>query len=117
MKWAVIILIAGGLAYFLYPLYSFLTITGNVKSELQEIECFGTIIDVTETQPCFSNITVKQSHNTVELSVCTCGLTAEFWDFTKTGDKIEKSKGEFIVFIINKTTGEKKEFEYPYCFH
>ena len=92
-------------------------IPSDVKDELKEIECFGTITAVTETQPCFSTMTVMQKNNTVELPVCTCGLTSRFWSYAKTGDKIEKKKGQFTVTVINQTTGEKKEFEYPYCLH
>ena len=119
IKWTLITIGLVGLIYIgtlLYPYYAFVvTIPGEVKDEIRQEECFGTITAVTEKQPCFSTMTVKQESNTVDMTVCTCGLTYEFWDFTKTGDIIEKKKGHLTVTIIKQTTGEKKEFEYPYC--
>ena len=117
IKWTLIIIITSGLFYFLYPAYRFMTISGDVKDELTEIECNGTIRAVREKQPCFSTMTVKQNTDTVNLPVCTCGLTSGFWNYVKTGDKLEKKKGQFTVTVIKQTTGDRKEFEYPYCFH
>jgi hypothetical protein len=121
IKWTLIILGLGGVIYIgtlLYPYYAFVvTIPGEVKEEIREKECIGTITAVTRTQPCFSKMTVKQVSNSVDLTVCTCGQTSDFWNFTKAGDRIEKKKGQMTVTIIKLTSEEKKEFEYPYCLH
>jgi hypothetical protein len=120
-KWTIITLGLCGLVYiarFLYLFYAFVvTIPGEVKDEIREKECFGTIIALTETQPCFSKMSIKQDGNSMDLTVCTCGLTKDFWNFTTIGDKIEKKKGQMKVTIIKQKNLEKKEFEYPYCLY
>ena len=93
-----------------------MSIPGEVKKELKNLECNGIILSVTEKQPCFSTISVKQTIDTLDLPVCTCSGTSDFWSFVAIGDKIEKEKGEFALRIIKQSTNENRELEYPYCF-
>ena len=98
-------------AFLMY--YVFSAIPSDVSSELSEIECNGTILSIKEEQPCFSILQVGQQRDTVNLSVSSCGMKNDFFDYVATGDKLVKPKGELLL-IVTKNSGETKTFPYPF---
>ena len=97
----------GGLSY----------VVGAVRAEEQAKSFSGTVMSITDGEPCAQKLELNSREGILSESVCGCGIDRDFLRYVQVDDIVNKVKDSLVVIVTRPSTEKVVRFVYPVCDH